>query len=79
MEKGCYFIFCVFILLCFVNISHGENLAFSGFASPVSDLDLKLEFFDLKANYLNILPKDKLPFLSSIKSIALSKTLFIRM
>ena len=68
MKKSSYFISGVIVLLCFLSNSNAENLAFPTFSSKVSHLELDLALFDLKVNYLTVLPKNKFQYFSSISS-----------
>ncbi len=52
---------------------NAEDIIFPNYSSQVSRLELDLELFDFAVNYINILSKGPLKYLSSISSQAFSK------
>jgi hypothetical protein len=74
MKKISYLISFILIFFYFLSNSSAETVVFTNYSSQVSGLELDLALFDLKVNYLNILPQDQFQFLTSIRSVSTSQT-----
>jgi CO dehydrogenase/acetyl-CoA synthase beta subunit len=68
-------IFCSFFftIIAFSQFAHAQDMVFPNFESNVTQLEMELKLFDLKANYHSILPNELQKYISNISSLAFTE------